>query len=171
MSDLFDRETRDSALTGLVVRRIAMCVFGAIVVAALLNVFGQQPTTSRAAAEPATLEVSAPRRARGGLLMQGRIQVVANRAIEDPQIVLDHGWLEGMQVNTIEPAASDEAPGDDRRLVLSYGRLEAGDAMTVWVQLQVNPTLDTLGTRPLGVELRDGGRPLAAVDRDITILP
>jgi hypothetical protein len=74
-----------------------------------------------------------------------------------------------MQVNTIEPAASSEAPADHQRVALTYGRMEPGDTMTVWLQLQVDP--DNPGRRPLGVELRDGGRPLAAVDRDITIFP
>jgi hypothetical protein len=41
--------------------------------------------------------------------------------------------------------------------------------MTVWVQLQADP--DNPGRRPLDVELRDGGRPIAAVRRDITVLP
>lgn len=171
MSELFEEQPRDAGGRGLIARRIAMCLLAAVVVLALLNVFGQQPSTTRAAAAPATLAVSAPETARGGLMVQGRIQAVANRAISDPQLVLDRGWFEGMQVNTIEPAATDEAPGDDRTVVLTYGRLEAGDAMTVWVQLQVDPLSAAVGTRSLGVELRDGGRPLAAVERDITVLP
>jgi hypothetical protein len=74
-----------------------------------------------------------------------------------------------MQVNTIEPAATDEAPADGRRVALTYGRMEPGDVMTVWIQLQVDPV--DPGRRPLDVELRDGGRPIAAIDHDITILP
>ena len=41
--------------------------------------------------------------------------------------------------------------------------------MTVWIELQVDPT--TPASAPLDVELRDGGRPIAAVGHDITILP
>ena len=146
-----------------------MCVLAALVALALLNVFGQQPTTSRAATGAATLVVSAPRTVRGGLLFQGRIQVVANRTVTDPQILLSRGWFEGMQVNTIEPAATDEAPAQGSRVALTYGRLEPGDAMTVWVQTQVDP--NDPGKRPLDVELRDGGRPIAAIHRDMTVLP
>jgi hypothetical protein len=169
MTELFRELPHDTGGRGLAARRAAMCVLAALVALSLLNVFGQQPSTSRAAAGAATLVVSAPRTVRGGLLFQGRIQVVANRTVTDPQIVLARGWFEGMQVNTIEPAATDEAPADGRRVALTYGRLEPGDVMTVWIQLQVNP--DNPGRRPLDVELRDGGRPVAAVGHDITILP
>jgi hypothetical protein len=171
MPELFAAEPRESGGAGLLVRRLVMCLLALVVALGLLNVFGQEATVSRAATQPATLELSAPRTVRGGLLVQGRIQLVANRTISDPQLVLDHGWFEGMQVNTIEPAATDEAPGTGRTVVLTYGRLEAGDVMTVWLQMQVDPTFQALGTRSLGVELRDGGRPLATVNRDITVLP
>ena len=169
MTELFRELPPDSGARGLAARRAAMCVLAAVVALALLNVFGQQPSTSRAATGAATLVVSAPTTVRGGLLFQGRIQIVANRTITDPQIVLSRGWFEGMQVNTIEPAATDEAPAAGRRVALTYGRLEPGDVMTVWIELQVDP--DNPGRRPLDVELRDGGRPVAAVAHDITILP
>ena len=37
------------------------------------------------------------------------------------------------------------------------------------MEFQVNPT--TVGRRSQGVELRDGERPLATVDRPVTIFP
>jgi hypothetical protein len=169
MTELFHELPRDTGARGLTARRIAMCVLAGLLVLALLNVFGQEPTTSRAAAASATLSLDAPRTARGGLLLQGRIRIVATRAVADPQIVLARGWFEGMQVNTIEPAATDEAPAEGSRVALTYGRLEPGGAMTVWIQMQVDP--NDPGTRPLDVELRDGGRPIAAIHRDITVLP
>jgi hypothetical protein len=146
-----------------------MAAIAAVVALALLNVFGQEPSTSRAAGAAASFDLSAPEHVRGGLLFQGRIHIVARRAVAAPQLVLAEGWFEGMQVNTIEPAATDEAPAEGRRVALTYGRLEPGDELTVWVQLQVDPSIP--GTRPLDVELRDGGAPIAAVRRDITVLP
>jgi hypothetical protein len=169
MTELFHEQPRDNGGRGLVARRVAMTALTAVVALALLNVFGQQPSTSNAAGGAAALHVSAPRTVRGGLLWQGRIEILARATVTDPQLVLSRGWFEGMQVNTIEPAATDEAPADGRRVALTYGRLEPGDRMTVWVQLQVDP--DNPGSRPLDVELRDGGRPIAAVRRDITVLP
>jgi hypothetical protein len=169
MTELFHEQPRDGRGRGLLARRVTISVLALVVVLALLNVFGQQPTVSRAAGTRATLELSAPHAVRGGLLFQGRIEVVALGTITDPQLVLARGWFEGMQVNTIEPAATDEAPAGGRRVALTYGRLEAGDAMTVWIQLQVDPA--NPGRRPLDVELRDGGRPIATVHRDITVIP
>jgi len=169
MTDLFEEQPRRRADRGVWARRVTMLAISAIVALALLNVFGQEPSTSDAAGASASLQVSAPETLRGGLLWQGRIRVLARATVTDPQLVLGEGWFEGMQVNTIEPAATGEAPADDRRVALSYGRLEPGDQMTVWIELQVDP--DNPGSRPLDVELRDGGRPLAAVHRDITVLP
>jgi hypothetical protein len=169
MSELFTEQRRDAGFDGVAPRRIAMCVFAAVVIVALLNLIGQEPTTSGAAGAPASLELSAPEAVRGGLLVQGRIRITAHATVTDPRLVLARGWFEGMQVNTIEPAATDEAPGEGESVVLTYGRLEPGDRMTVWIQLQVDP--NSPGRRPLDVALRDGGRPIAAVRRDITVLP
>jgi len=169
MTELFGDLSRDNGGRGVAGRRVAMCLLAVVVALALLNVFGQEPSVTGATSAPATLRVSAPDDVRGGLLFQGRIEIVAHRTITDPQLVLAHGWFEGMQVNTIEPAATDEAPAQGSRVALTYGRLEPGDAMTVWVQTQVDP--NDPGKRPLDVELRDGGRPIAAIHRDITVLP
>jgi hypothetical protein len=127
----------------------------AISIAGLLNAFGQHPTTNRAAAPAAELAVSAPARVRGGLLFQGRISVLARET-------------EQMTVNTIEPSPTDEA-GQDGRLSLGYGRLEAGDHLVVYLQFQVNPT--NVGRRSQRVELRDGPKLLAATDRMVTVFP
>ena len=169
MTELFRELPHDTGGRGLVARRVAMCVLAGLLVLALLNVFGQEPTTSRAAAPSATLTLDAPTTARGGLLLQGRIRVVATRAVADPQLVLARGWFEGMQVNTIEPAATDEAPAKGSRVASDLRPPGPGDAMTVWIQMQVDP--NDPGKRPLDVELRDGGRPIAAIRRDITVLP
>jgi hypothetical protein len=169
MTELFHDVPHDTGGRGLAARRLAMVVIAAVVVLALLNVFGQEPSTSRAAGGAASFALSAPETVRGGLLFQGRIHVVATRAIADPQLVLARGWFEGMQVNTIEPAATDEAPAQGRRVALTYGRMAPGDELTVWLQLQVDPSEP--GTRPFDVVLRDGGTPIATVRRDITVLP
>ena len=81
---------------------------------------------------------------RGGLFFQSRIEIRALAAIEHPRLVLDEGWVEGMQVNSIEPAAESETSRDGR-VVLSYGALEPGDVLRVWLQFQVEPT--NVGTR------------------------
>jgi hypothetical protein len=149
-------------------RRLGMLGMGLAVVLALFNRFGQEPSTSRAAGPAATLAVRAPEAVRGGLLWQARIEVVARNAIEHPRLVLDQGWLEGMQVNTLKPEAVSEASRQGR-LVLSYDRLDAGDRLVVWLQFQSDPT--HAGTRDQAVELDDAANPLVRVERTMRVLP
>ena len=44
--------------------------------------------------------------------------------------MLDDGWLEGMQISSIEPQPTSESSRDGR-VVLSYGRLRAGQRLVV----------------------------------------
>jgi len=88
--------------------------------------------------------------------------------IEHPRLVLDEGWLEGLQVNSIEPAAESENPRDGK-LVLSYGGLDAGDRLKIWLQFQVDPT--NPGRRPHGLQFDDETRTLVRIDRELTVLP
>ncbi|HVW19505.1 MAG TPA: hypothetical protein VHB30_14780, partial [Solirubrobacteraceae bacterium] len=119
-------------------------------------------------ASAARLTVRAPDVVRGGLLFQGRIEVRARRAIEHPRLVLDQGWLDGLQVNTIEPSPVSEASRDGR-LVLSYDRLDAGDALVVFLQFQLDPT--SVGRTSNAVELDDGTHRIAVVHRTLRRLP
>jgi hypothetical protein len=149
---------------GLIARRVVMTIFAAISLLALGGAIGQSATTSTA--DGMTLQ--APETVRGGLFWQGRVDIRATRAIAQPRLVLAEGWLEGMQVNSIEPAAESESSRDGR-LVLSYGKLAAGDRMTVWLQFEVDPT--NVGRRSLALELDDGTTPVARIDREIRVLP
>jgi hypothetical protein len=149
-------------------RRGILVAFLAMVVLALVNVFGQKADDTSAAAAAARINLNAPSTVRGGLLFQGRIDVFANSDIDHPRLVLDQGWLEGMQINTIEPTPVGEASRDGR-LVLSYDALAAGDHMTVWVQFQVDPTYTS--DRSLGLELDDAETLVARLDHTLHVLP
>jgi hypothetical protein len=150
------------------VRRAILVALAVVVVLAVLDRFGQRPSETAAQAPAATMRLSAPAAVRGGLFFQSRLDVRAARAIEHPRIVLDAGWVEGMQVNSIEPAPVSEASRDGR-VVLSYDALEAGDVLRVWLQFEVNPT--NVGHRSYAVELDDAERPLVRVSPDITVWP
>jgi hypothetical protein len=170
MSDTFaslDRERRGIAV-GLWVRRVVLTLLALVALAALLNQFGQHPGRSTAATPAATMRLSAPSRVRGGLFFQSRLDIRAARAIEHPRIVLDPGWLEGMQVNSIEPAPVGETSRNGR-VVLSYDALKPGDVLRVWFQFEVDPT--NVGHRSYAVELDDSERPIARVTPTITALP
>jgi hypothetical protein len=170
MADTYANLTQEprGSVSGLWVRRAVLALLGLVVLAAVLNRFGQRPAETTARAAAATVTLSAPERVRGGLFFQSRLDIRAARAIDHPRIVLDAGWVEGMQVNSIEPAPVGEASRDGR-VVLSYDALEAGDLLRVWLQFEVNPT--NVGRRSYGVELDDSERPVARLARSITALP
>jgi hypothetical protein len=152
----------------LYVRRVAASIILAIVLLGLLNVFGQRPQTSTAAAAPASLEVYGPERARAGLYYMARFTIRAREDVENATLVLDPGWAEGITINTIEPSPVGEA-SDNGRIVLELGHIPAGQKYVLFMHLQVNPT--NVGHRSQDVELRDGDTVLARVDRTITLFP
>ena len=170
MSDAFDTLPREQpgVRRALWVRRGWLLLFAAIALAALLNVFGQQPTESVASSPAARMTLSAPKTVRGGLLFQARLEIRAARTIEEPRLVLDEGWFEGMQFNSMEPQAQNESPRDGK-VVFSYDTLEAGDLLRIWVQFEANPP--QVGRRSFAVELDDATEPLVRIDRDITVAP
>ena len=149
-------------------RRTLLALVSVLPVLALLNVFGQKPTTSRASGPAATFTVDAPERLRGGLIYQGRFEVKALRDIHQLQLVLDRGWWEGMSVNSIEPNPSSEST-QNGAVTLSFGSLNRGNTLVAWIYYQANPT--NVGDRSQNAELDDGTKVLASVRRKVTIYP
>ena len=124
---------------------------------ALWGLFGQSANEVTAREDGVTMTVSSPEVVRGGLYFQATVEITTSVAIDLPRLVLADGWIEGMQVNSIEPAAESETSRDGT-LVLSYGAIEPGDRLKVWFQFQVDPTQP--GRRSHRVELDDGTKPL-----------
>jgi hypothetical protein len=160
--DLVGRERRPRA------RQVILTLLAVFLLLALLNLFGQRPSTATARSADATLEVYSPARVRGGLLFEARLHLKALREIKDATVVLDSGWLEGMTLNTIEPSPIGEASRDGR-LALDLGHVPAGDDHLLFLQFQVNPT--NIGRRPTDIDVYDGDRLLLHVDRTITVWP
>lgn len=150
------------------VRRAVIVFFAAVVVAALAGAFGQQHVTASTESSAATVTVRAPERVRGGLMFQGRIDIVARRRIGHPRLVLGPAWTEQMQINTLAPAPTAER-SQAGRLELEYDHLDAGDHLTLWLQFAANPT--GVGRRDRSLTLLDGGRALAHVPGTLTLLP
>jgi hypothetical protein len=149
-------------------RRALLGLVCVIPLLALLGLFGQHATTSAARGSEGTLKVQAPKRLRGGLVWQVRLDVTAAQDIKNPQLVLSPGWWEQNSVNSIEPNPISESSSNGR-VVLSYGPLHAGQKLTAWVYFQVNPI--NIGHRTATVQLNDGAHPVAAVHRTLTIFP
>lgn len=149
-------------------RRALLALLALIPLLALANVFGQRPSVDRASGPGGTLEVDAPSRLRGGLLYMGMFTIRADRDLRSPRLVLDPGWVNGMQVNTVTPAPASESSRDGR-LVYHYGDIHAGERVVVFAQFQVNPT--SIGRRSQGVALEADGVPPLVVRRAVTIFP
>jgi hypothetical protein len=150
------------------IRRLLLALVGAVPVLGLLNQFGQRPATSTAAAAQAKLQVYAPDRARSGLVYAARFRVDALRKLTNATLVLWPGWAEQYTVNGLAPQPVTQG-SDDGKLIFTFGHVPAGNHLTFWLSLQVNPT--NVGHRSQRVQLYDGKRLLVTVDRSITIFP
>jgi hypothetical protein len=149
-------------------RRGLLALLGLILLAALLNAFGQRPETSSAAGAAARLQVYAPERVRSGLVYAARFRIDARREIKNATLVLDSGWAEAYTVNGLAPQPISEA-SQNGKLIFTLGHVPRRRHLTFWMSLQVNPT--NVGHRTQDVRLYDGKRRLAVVERTITIFP
>jgi hypothetical protein len=167
--ELFDdmQDERAQRL-GLAGRRVMMTLFTLVALLGVAGVFGQPQRSSGAVGDTATLRLQAPETVRGGLFFEARVDVDTKEGIGEPRLVLDDGWLEGLQVNSIEPAPESESSRDGR-VELSFPEVAAGERLRIWFQFEVNPT--NVGRRSFGIELDDATKPLARIDRMLTVLP
>ena len=149
-------------------RRGLLGLVAVVLLLALLDVFGQRPSTTRVDATAATLEISAPDSVRGGLLFQSRFTIETQQELKDATLILGPGWLDGLTVNTVEPSPVNEASSDGR-LSLELGHLPAGAKHVLYVEYQVNPT--TVGRRTQTVELDDGEVPILSTHQTLTVFP
>src|SRR3954451_22667872 len=166
MTELFTEVPPDrrGMVAGLWMRRAALTVFALIALAALAGFIGQRARTFNAATPAARMHLQAPEIVRGGLFFQARLDIRALAPIGHPRIVLGEAWLEGMQVNSIEPAPDSESSRDGR-LVLSYGRLKRDDVLRIWMQFEVNPT--NTGARDATIALYDAERLVARISHTL----
>jgi hypothetical protein len=135
----------------------------------VLNVFGQRPATSSASNPAAALRLYAPTHLRGGLLFSARFHIDARRDLKNAMLILDPGWLEGMSINTIEPAPLGEGSSDGR-LTLQLGHIRKNTTYLLFIEAQVNPT-NIAWHRPAGVTLADGTTTLLHLSRKLDIYP
>jgi hypothetical protein len=150
------------------VRRALLTALGVFIALGLLNAFGQRPQTEVTESETARLELYAPSRLRSGLYFEARFTIQARRELKNATLVLEPGWLEGMTLNTVEPAPVGEASRDGS-IALELGHIPAGGEHQLFLHFQANPT--NVGYRSAAVELYDGERLLLSLDREITVWP
>lgn len=175
MADIPDQIVlkRDRDLEGrawqIWLRRGLFLLLPIVALLGLLNLFGQRPSTTTAAAQgAASLKLFAPNRVRSGVLYQARFHITAQRDLKQATLVLSPGWLESMTVNTIEPSPVNEA-SDNGRLSLDLGHIPAGSSYLLFMQFQTNPT--NVGHRDASVTLKDGDETLLRIHRTVTVFP
>ena len=152
----------------LFLRRAFFLLILFFALAALLNVFGQRPVDTLAASSAADLHVFAPTKLRGGLYYQGRFTIDAKQDIKKATLVLDSGWTEQMQINTVVPSPVGESSRNGK-YTLEFGHVPAGQKLVAWMQFQVNPT--NVGHRSQDVALYDDTTLLATTHRSVTVFP
>lgn len=151
------------------IRRVLLVVLAAFLLAGLLSVFGQtERVTTVTGANGTSLTLTAPDRLRGALIFQTKVVIEATRTLDDPQLVLSAGFIDGITLNTVEPGPVNER-SEGGQLILRYPRILEGTTMTAWFEHQVNPT--TTGSRVQELTLRDGDQPLATITRTVRIAP
>jgi hypothetical protein len=150
------------------VRRGLFALLCVVPVLALLNLFGQQPQSSTGSAATARLLVSAPSRVRGGLLYQARFRITAKKKLDQAELVLDRGWIDGLTINTVEPSPVSET-STNGKLAFDLGPIPAGQSYVLFLDFQVNPT--TVGHHAQTVTLYDRNQALITLHRTITIFP
>lgn len=160
-------DRNDRVAAGL--RRFAMCLLAAVIVVALCNVVGQRATTAHASTASAAVAVRSPTAVRPGLLFQAKITVTAHQALQQAQLVLESGWIDGLTMNTAEPSPSSETSGPDGSLVFDIGTLQPGQQYVQYLEYQVNPT--SLSRRDQVVTVLSNEVPVVSLHRTMTIVP
>jgi hypothetical protein len=150
------------------IRRALLVVPTALVLLGLLNTFGQKPVTDASAAPAARLVVTAPVRGRSGLIYAARFRIEAVRELKDATLVLQPGWADGYTVNGMSPQPLTEGSSNGN-VVFGFGHVPAGQRVTFWLSLQINPT--TVGRHRQNVSLYDGDALVTTVHRSIAIFP
>ena len=140
----------------------------AIVALGLLNTFGQRPVTSSARGAAARLTVYAPTHGRSGVNYAARFRIDASDELKHATLILSPGWAEGYTVNGLAPQPLTQGSSNGK-LVFGFGHVPAGDHLTFWISLQVNPT--NIGRRKQDVWLYDGAKLIAVIHRQITLFP
>ena len=150
------------------IRRVLLLVPAVIVALALADVFGQRPTTSSLTAPAARLSVTAPTDARSGVIYAARFRIAATRELKNAILILDPGWADGYTVNGEAPQPLTQGSADGR-LNFGFGHIPAGQQLTFWLSLQVNPT--TIGRHRQTVQLYDGKTLVLTLKRSVVIFP
>jgi hypothetical protein len=146
---------------------LALIAFGSVIVLAMTGLLGRE-ADRRAEANGVRLAVHTSEIIRNGEFFEMKVSVEADAPIGELVIGVGQGLWEDMTVNTMIPAATEEASADGE-LRFTFAELEAGTPFLFKVDLQVNP--DILGGNEGAVTVYDGEEELASALVSIAVLP
>jgi hypothetical protein len=146
---------------------LSLVVFGVVVALGLTGFLGHERDWSASNAG-ARLEIHAPEVIRSGELLEMRLEVEAEVPLSELVIGVDQSLWEDMTVNTMIPAAAEEASRDGE-FRFTFAELPAGTPFFLKVDLQINP--DIVGGNEGVITLYDGEQELTSLDVSITVLP
>lgn len=146
---------------------LSLVAFGVVVALAMSGWLGRERTWS-AEGEGTSLEVHTPEIIRNGEFLEMRVRVSSETPITELVIGIEESLWEDVTVNTMIPAATDEA-SEDGEVRLTFAEVPAGAAFLFKVDMQINP--DILGGNEGTLTVYDGETELVATDISITVLP
>ena len=146
---------------------LSLVVFGVVVALAVSGWLGRERTWS-AEADGTALEVHTSEIVRNGEFLEMRVRVTSDAPIAELVIGIDESLWEDVTVNTMIPAATDEA-SEDGEVRLTFAELPAGTTFLFKVDMQINP--DIVGGNAGTLTVYDGETELVAADISITVLP
>ena len=146
---------------------LSLVVFGAVVLLAMTGFLGHEREWTTEAAGT-TLSVHMPELIRNGEFFEIRVAVESDRPIGEPVIGIDQAIWEDMTINTLIPAATDEA-SEDGEFRFTFAELPAGTPFLLKIDAQVNP--DILGGNEGTIVVYDGNELIADVHVDLWVLP
>ena len=150
------------------IRRVLLLIPTAVVALGLADLFGQRPSTGTASSPSARLSITAPTHARSGLIYAARFRIDATTDLKQATLILDPGWADGYTVNGEAPQPLTQGSANGR-LNFGFGHIPAGQQLTFWLSLQVNPT--TIGRHHETVQLYDGKKLVLTLKRSVLIFP
>jgi hypothetical protein len=143
-------------------------LLGLIVTAGLFGLFGGYDHNSASESADAALEISGPSIIRNGEYDEMTIEMTAKRPMGNAVLEMDAAFWREMTINTMIPAPQREELRDGT-MRFEFGPLDAGETAQFKIDSQVNP--HRFGASAGRFVLLDGDRPLAAMARELTVMP
>lgn len=146
---------------------LSIVIFGSVVLLGMSGALGHERDWE-AAQGGVELRIHAPEVIRNGEFLEMRVRVMSEAPITELTLGIEASLWEDLTVNTMIPAATEEA-SEDGELLFTFSELAPGTEFLWKVDLQVNPDI-VLGNGGR-VTVYDGSDPLVSTDVTIDVLP